>query len=75
MHGNVFNQSLEFMLINLGYAVVCLFVSVIALIVIDKVIFKEIDFIKEIKNGNIAASLFQSVLLFFIGYVVSSSLN
>lgn len=68
-------QNIIFMLINLGYAVISLFVSVIALIIIDKVIFKKIDFIDEIKKGNIAVAIFQSMILLFIGVVVSAAMT
>ncbi|KGJ95911.1 DUF350 domain-containing protein [Colwellia psychrerythraea] len=68
-------QNTIFMLINLGYAVISLFVSVIALVIIDKVIFKQIDFIEEIKKGNIAVAIFQSMILLFIGIVVSAAMT
>lgn len=68
-------QNVIFMLLNLGYAVLSLFISVVALVIIDKFIFKNVDFIEEIKNGNIAVAIFQSVILLFIGVVVSSAMT
>jgi uncharacterized membrane protein YjfL (UPF0719 family) len=68
-------QNIIFMLINLGYAVISLFISVLALVLIDKFIFKNIDFIEEIKKGNIAVAIFQSVILLFIGFVVSAAMT
>lgn len=68
-------QTLTFLLINLGYAVIALLVSIAALILIDKYLFKRIDFIEEIKQGNLAAGLFYSVILLFIGLVVATALN
>jgi uncharacterized membrane protein YjfL (UPF0719 family) len=68
-------QNTIFMLINLGYAVISLFVSVIALVIIDKMIFKQIDFIEEIRKGNIAVAIFQSMILLFIGIVVSAAMT
>jgi uncharacterized membrane protein YjfL (UPF0719 family) len=68
-------QNIIFMLINLGYAVISLFIGVVALILIDKYIFKNINFIDEIKKGNIAAAIFQSVILLFIGIVVSAAMT
>ncbi|WP_445947091.1 DUF350 domain-containing protein, partial [Shewanella sp.] len=56
-------QNIIFMLINLGYAVISLFVSVVALLIIDRYIFRKINFIEEIKAGNIAAAIFQSTIL------------
>ena len=68
-------QTLTFLGINLVYALITLIVSVFALIIIDKYVFKKIDFIEEIKKGNIAASIFQSTILIFIGLVVAVSMS
>lgn len=68
-------QNILFMLINLGYAVISLFISVIALLLIDKFVFRNIDFIEEIKKGNMAVAVFQSVILLFIGFVVSAAMT
>lgn len=69
------SQTLLFFALNLGYAITALVVSVIALLVIDKVVYRNIDFIEEIKKGNIAAAIFQSTLFVFIGIVVAISLS
>ncbi len=68
-------QTLTFLFINLGYAVLALVVSIVALIAIDKYIFTRIDFIEEIKKGNLAAVMVYSVILLFIGLVVATALN
>lgn len=68
-------QTITFLGLNLGYAVVSLIVSVVALILIDRYLFTQIDFIAEIREGNIAASIFYSVILLFIGLVVATALN
>ncbi len=68
-------QNIIFMLINLAYAVISLFISVIALLLIDKFVFRNIDFIEEIKKGNMAVAIFQSVILLFIGFVVSAAMT
>ena len=68
-------QTLTFLLINLGYAVVALVVSIVTLILVDKYLFTRIDFIEEIKQGNLAAAIFYSVTLLFIGLVVATALN
>ena len=70
-----FEQTLIFLGINLLYALITLIVSVFALVIIDKFIFTKIDFIEEIKKGNIAASIFQSTILIFIGLVVAVSMS
>jgi len=68
-------QTLTFLGINLVYALITLLVSVIALLLIDKYVFTKIDFIEEIKKGNIAAAIFQSTILLFIGLVISVSMS
>lgn len=75
MEFNSTEQTLMFLGINLLYALMTLIVSVIALLLIDKFIFTKIDFIEEIKKGNIAASIFQSTILIFIGLVVAVSMS
>lgn len=68
-------QTLTFLGINLVYALITLVVSVFALVIIDKYVFTKIDFIEEIKKGNVAASIFQSTILIFIGLVVAVSMS
>lgn len=68
-------QTLTFLGMNLVYALVTLLVSVFALVIIDKYVFTKIDFIEEIKKGNVAAAIFQSTILIFIGLVVAVSMS
>jgi uncharacterized membrane protein YjfL (UPF0719 family) len=75
MEISTLESSLMLMGINLAYAVLSLFIGVIALVIIDKFIFKDVDFMAEIKNGNIAVAIFQSVILLFIGVVVSAAMS
>jgi len=75
METSSLEQTFTFLGINLVYALVTLLVSVFALVIIDKFVFTKIDFIDEIKKGNIAASIFQSTILIFIGLVVAVSMS
>jgi uncharacterized membrane protein YjfL (UPF0719 family) len=75
MEVTMLEQSITLMLVNLGYAVLSLFIGVVALVLIDKFVFKDVDFMQEIKNGNLAVAIFQSVILLFIGLVVSSAMS
>ena len=68
-------QMVQFYAINIAYAVIALLVSVIALLLIDKFIYRNINFIEEIRDGNIAAAIFYSCLLLFVGVIVSISLS
>jgi len=69
------SQTLLNLLISLSYAIITLVVSVTTLYVIDHFFYKKIDFIEEIKNGNIAASIFYSVILLFVAIIVTISIN
>ena len=71
--------NLSQMLINMGlslvYAILTLVVASITLYLIDHFVYKNINFIAEIKKGNIAASIFYSVVLLFVAIIVSTSIN
>jgi uncharacterized membrane protein YjfL (UPF0719 family) len=75
MEVTTFSQNLGHLAFNLGYAIVAMVVSVITLYLIDHFLFRKIDFIEEIKQGNIAASIFFSVVLLFVALIVTTSLN
>jgi uncharacterized membrane protein YjfL (UPF0719 family) len=61
--------------INLVYAVVALIVGVAAVRWIDKVMFPEIDFMEEIKKGNMAAAIFAGVLMLFVAVILGHALG
>lgn len=63
------------LLINLVYAVVALFVGIIALRFVDRVALKQIDLEAEIKSGNIAAAIFASTLVLFVAIVIGMALG
>lgn len=63
------------LLINLLYALVALVVGVLAVRWVDETIYKEIDFMEEIKKGNLAAAIYASVLVLFIGIVLHAALG
>ena len=69
------SQTMLNLLISLGYAIVTLIISVTTLYLIDHFLYKKIDFIEEIKHGNIAASIFYSVILMFVAVIVTISIN
>lgn len=63
------------LLINLVYALVALLVGVLAVRWVDETIYREIDFVEEIKKGNLAAAIYASVLVLFIGIVLHAALG
>ncbi|MGD8784394.1 MAG: DUF350 domain-containing protein [Thioalkalispiraceae bacterium] len=68
-------QTMLNLLVSLSYAIVTLVVSVTTLYMIDHFFYKQINFIEEIKKGNIAASIFYSVILLFVAIIVTISIN
>ena len=68
-------QTMLNLLVSLSYAIITLVVSVTTLYMIDHFFYKKIDFIDEIKKGNIAASIFYSVILLFVAIIVTISIN
>ena len=60
--------------INLAYAMVALVIGVVAVRWIDRHIYTEIDFMEEIKKGNMAAAIYASVLLLFVGVILAAAL-
>ncbi len=63
------------MLMNIAYALIALIIGVKALQFIDKKIFPQIDFIEEIKKGNIAAAILAATILIFIAVVLGLVLS
>ena len=62
------------LLLNLVYAIVALFVGVLALRLLDWIVLRKIDLEEEIKKGNIAAAILAGTLLLFIAIILGSTL-
>jgi uncharacterized membrane protein YjfL (UPF0719 family) len=63
------------LLINLLYTIVALVVGLSAFTYLDRKLFPTIDFVEEIKKGNIAAAIFASTILLFIGILIGFALK
>jgi len=63
------------LLINLVYALLALLLGIAAFSYFNKKFFSDIDFIKEIKKGNIAAAIFVAAVLYFIAFIIAHSLR
>ena len=61
--------------INLVYALVALVVGAAAVRWIDKRMYPEIDFMEEIRKGNVAAAIFAGVLLMFVAVIMAGALG
>ena len=68
-------QSLLYLSINLVYAVVALLVGVIAIRAVDRWLYTRVDFEDEIKAGNVAAAIYKSALLLFVGIVIATVMS
>lgn len=75
MEVTTMSQTVLNLLISLGYAIVTLLVSVVTLYLVDHYLYRKIDFVEEIRKGNIAASIFYSVLLIFVAIIVTVAIN
>lgn len=71
MEIDFFNASIINLGINLIYTIVALWISVVALVIIDKKLLKEISLEEEMKKGNIAVSIFASTILLFVALIVT----
>ncbi len=61
--------------INLIYTLLALFIGIAALIIIDKKLLRTVDIEGELKNGNIAVSIFASTILIFVAIIISFGLK
>ncbi len=60
---------------NLIYALISLILGVLALKAIDHFLLKNVNIEEEIKNGNVAASIFASTILIFVAILIGLSLS
>ncbi|WGL15034.1 DUF350 domain-containing protein [Microbulbifer bruguierae] len=61
--------------INLIYTVLAIFVGMVALLIIDKKLLKQVDIQQELKKGNIAVAIFASTILVFVAMIISFGLK
>jgi len=75
MNHAILTANLWTMGLNLLYAVVAMLIGLMALKFLDRWVFPEINFISEIKRGNIAAAIFAGMSLLFLALVLSSAVR
>ncbi|MDZ7670329.1 MAG: DUF350 domain-containing protein [Gammaproteobacteria bacterium] len=61
--------------VNLLYTLLALVLGVVALIIVDRLLLRRTDIEEELKNGNIAVSIFASTILLFVALIVTFGLN
>lgn len=75
MSSEFIQSTLMLLVINLAYALTALFVGVVAVLALDRWLFRKIDFQEEIAKGNVAAAIFAGVLLLFVAIIIGTSLG
>lgn len=63
------------LVISVSFTVVALFVSVFALLVIDKVLLKRIDIQEELAKNNVAVAIFASAIMLFVALIICFGLK
>jgi predicted benzoate:H+ symporter BenE len=71
----MFEQLVRAAVVNLGYTALMVVLAVGLWKAVDRWLFPGIDFIPEIRRGNVAAAILAGVLLLFCAQLVSSGLN
>jgi uncharacterized membrane protein YjfL (UPF0719 family) len=61
--------------VNLAYTIVALVLAVAALILIDRVLLKDVDIKNQLQDGNLAVAVFASTILLFVALIVSFGLK
>ena len=61
--------------VNLAYTIVALLLAVSALVLIDRVLLRDVDIQKQLQDGNLAVSVFASTILLFVALIVSFGLK
>ena len=71
----MFEQLVRAAVVNLGYTALTILLAVGLWKAADRWLFPGIDFIPEIRKGNVAAAILAGVLLLFCAHLVSAGLN
>jgi hypothetical protein len=71
----MFDQLIRAAAVNLAYTAMTIGLAVGLWKAADRWLFPGIDFIPEIRKGNVAAAILAGVLLLFCAHLVSAGLN
>ncbi len=63
------------LLINVAYTILALVAGIVSFRCIDRTFFREIDFVEEVKRGNIAAAIFASTILLFLAVIIGMAMR
>ena len=69
------SASLINLLVNVCYTIIALFISVLALLLIDKVLLKRVDIQDELAKNNISVAIFASAVMLFVALIICFGLK
>jgi len=72
---DIFFSSFFSLIVNVFYACLTILLAVGILWLVDRHVFKEIDFLKEIQKGNIAAAIFAGFFLLSVCLLLSFTMR
>jgi len=72
---DIFFSSFFSLIVNVFYACLTILLAVGILWLVDRHVFKEIDFLKEIQAGNIAAAIFAGFFLLSVCLLLSFTMR
>ena len=61
--------------INIGFGMLAMLVALLMLRLIDRFLFREIDLIQEVRQGNVAAAICFAAILGFAAYIIGSAVH
>jgi uncharacterized membrane protein YjfL (UPF0719 family) len=75
MELTTWTQSVVSLATSLVFGLVTVVLSVGVLLGIDRYMYRDIDFIEEIKKGNLSASIFYCVQLLLVAVIVATAIS
>ncbi len=72
---DIFFSSFFSLIVNVFYACLTTLLAVGVLWLVDRYVFKDIDFIREIQKGNIAAAIFAGFFLLSVCLLLSFTMR
>ncbi len=61
--------------INLIFTLIALLVGVVALVIVDNLLLKDVNIQEQLREGNMAVAVFASTILIFVALIVSFGLK
>ena len=75
MEASTWSQSMISLATSMVFGLVTVVLSVLVIVGIDRFVYRDIDFVAEMKKGNLPAGLFYCVQLLFVGIIVAVAIH